>query len=62
MESIKYGERQEQSSSQLLLVVNLQLSSSMLLKTEMFWGGDSNKESFKECKRSFLKKNHRKIE
>lgn len=62
MESIKYGERKEQSSSQLLLVVNLQVLSSMLLKTEMFWGDDSNKESFKEFKRSFLRKNHRKID
>lgn len=36
MESIKYGERQEQSSSQLLLFVNLQVLSSMLVETEMF--------------------------
>ena len=58
MESIKYGERQEQSPSKLLLFVNLQVSSSMLVETEMFWGDHSNKESLKECKKSFLRKNH----
>ena len=58
MESIKYGERQEQSSSQPLLLVNLQVSSSILVQTEMFWGDDSNKESLNECKNIFLRKNH----
>ena len=58
MESIKYGERQEQSPTQLLLFVNLQVSSSMLVETEMFWGDHSNKKSLKECKKNFLRKNH----
>lgn len=52
--SIKYGELQQQSSSQPILFVNLQLSWSILLQIETFWGDDSNQESFKECTKKFL--------